>query len=46
MKDIQTVAAIAFNPNTQKAEASQPGLQSKLLDSQGYTEKLYLLMDA
>jgi hypothetical protein len=35
----------AFNPSTREAEAgrflssSQPGLQSELQDSQGYTEK-------
>jgi hypothetical protein len=40
------VVAHAFNPSTQEAEAGrylssrgQPGLQSELQDSQGYTEK-------
>jgi hypothetical protein len=37
------VVAHAFNPSTWEAEAGgfrgQPGLQSELQDSQGYTEK-------
>ena len=45
----QAVMEHAFNPSTQEAEAGrslwvpgQPGLQSELQDSQGYTEKPYL----
>ena len=42
------MVAQAFNPSTEKAEAGgslgwgQPGLQSELQDSQGYSEKPYL----
>ena len=41
------VVAHAFNPSTWEAGRSkwvwgQPGLQSELQDSQGYTEKTYL----
>jgi hypothetical protein len=40
----RAVVVHAFNPSTREAEAggflsSQPGLQSELQDSQGYTEK-------
>jgi hypothetical protein len=35
----QAVVAPTFNPSTGDAERGQPALQSKVQDSQGYTER-------